>query len=79
MVLKVTDEDDVEALAAQEKFSIDERDRNVILSVRTNGEPDECTIYHRYVQSYTEHTKLSILVSLTLQYRIVLTYGLLFF
>jgi len=47
MVLKVTDEDDVEALAAQEKFSIDERDRNVILSVRTNGEPDECTIYHR--------------------------------
>ena len=60
MVLKVTDEDDVEALAAQEKFSIDERDRNVILSVRTNGEPDECTIYHRYVHRAHQELSMSI-------------------
>ena len=63
MVLKVTDEDDVEALAAQEKFSIDERDRNVILSVRTNGEPDECTIYHRYLR--TQSTLSCQLVSVS--------------
>lgn len=41
MVLQVTRDDDVEALAAQEEFTVEDGERDVILSVRTNGEPDE--------------------------------------
>ena len=42
MVLRVTrNDDDVEALSAQEEFSVEDGERDVILSVRTNGEPDE--------------------------------------
>ena len=41
MVLRVTDDDEVEALAAQEEFFFEDGDSDVILSVRTNGEPDE--------------------------------------
>ena len=41
MVLQVTRDDDVEALAAQAEFTVENGERDVILSVRTNCEPDE--------------------------------------